>query len=545
MLWLPRVWLAVALGAGLPWQIAIAQPQPAQTQTPNESVLPRDVKPNPAKVIDERVLPGRSTQAGGNAQKVPDERELAFANKVAQEVQGSEQRPWLRLTFPGHTGRIQAADMNPSGTWMVSAGEDKDLHVWQRQAAPGSVWFHRRTVRWEIERGDRGRIQTVAQRETLAAFAGLGARSGNGSIWIVDLTTGAHVATLNDLNQGHRQPVIALAWAPGDKLRLASADMDGRVLVWEPDPATGLWQSKVIDASDQERYGAEVATRLMDYRTYLPLRFLNERRLLLPQLAEGERGQGELRWHLKQFDVVSDETKLFVQVDHEAMVYQLAVSDDGRHWVSVDDFGKAHAWHVTAEETRVQEIPLEGAFPTAVSMSGSAARCLIATNSQETDHVAELSEWDFASLPDIPKRMRKTKLNGAPIRCLQDEAHQEVVLAYDNQLYVFPWGESLSDPLVVKQVLAPKVKPILKVAFAKEGESYRVAFGTTAKDGVPELNNVFDFSQMQLGREAVLNPQQWMEAKEQLDPWKSNRRRPREWNRIGSFAGTHVVLDYP
>jgi WD40 repeat protein len=99
---------------------------------------------------------------------------------------GSEGRPWLRwidkpqtpsrclMVLVGHIGEINACDMSPDGTRLVSTGLDQTVRIW-------------------------------------------------------NLATGLELLTL----VGHRTPAATCAWSP-DGICVASADYDGNIKLWDP-----------------------------------------------------------------------------------------------------------------------------------------------------------------------------------------------------------------------------------------------------------------------------------------------------------------------
>ncbi len=150
------------------------------------------------------------------------------------------QAPILRLAFDGHTGKVLTLDISDGGRTLISAGEDKEVHVWRRTDVGDTGWLHRRTIRWPVTRGPRGRIYAARLNEDLVAFAGHGAFGYLGEIRVVDVASGDLKRTLADQRpgHGHQQNVVSLSWSPGDESRLASVDMDGRLILWAADPAS-------------------------------------------------------------------------------------------------------------------------------------------------------------------------------------------------------------------------------------------------------------------------------------------------------------------
>ena len=80
---------------------------------------------------------------------------------------------------------------------MVTAGEDKEVHVWRRTDVGKTGWLHRRTIRWPVQRAGRGRIWSAALRGDVVAFGGEGAYAGIAStaVWPIYYTGQFLIAT--------------------------------------------------------------------------------------------------------------------------------------------------------------------------------------------------------------------------------------------------------------------------------------------------------------------------------------------------------------
>ncbi|MEM6362840.1 MAG: hypothetical protein AAF745_00330, partial [Planctomycetota bacterium] len=101
-------------------------------QTPSEAVLPNEV----------------SDQSPAQTKRsIPAETELPNTTEPAKSgtLDGLAIRPWLRLDLKAHTAVIRAVDVEidpidrylsdsdqSAAVTLVSAGDDKDVHVWKR-----------------------------------------------------------------------------------------------------------------------------------------------------------------------------------------------------------------------------------------------------------------------------------------------------------------------------------------------------------------------------------------------------------------------------
>ncbi|WP_328507944.1 NB-ARC domain-containing protein [Streptomyces sp. NBC_00391] len=127
--------------------------------------------------------------------------------------------PALLRTLAGHSGRVCSVVFAPDGTWLVTAGEDGRVRIWDRATGTCTATLNGHT--------NAVNSVAVAQDGTWLATAG---EDGKVRIW--DRATGTCTATLN----GHTNAVNSVAVAQ-DGTWLATAGEDGRARIW--DRATG------------------------------------------------------------------------------------------------------------------------------------------------------------------------------------------------------------------------------------------------------------------------------------------------------------------
>lgn len=153
--------------------------------------------------------------------------------------------PRLVVDSGGHTSLIHDVIFTRDGKYLVSAGSDKTIRVWD--PASGRMI---RTIRGWIGSGDYGKIHAIALSPddrylAVGGFMGLptkhqGGRGGGGgdtyekvnAIRIFDFYTGELLRTL----EGSDDFVTELAFAPGGDY-LVSGDTGGHVCVWTVTPA--------------------------------------------------------------------------------------------------------------------------------------------------------------------------------------------------------------------------------------------------------------------------------------------------------------------
>lgn len=166
---------------------------------------------------------------------------LACVNAVA-----AQESPRLMLDTGGHMGPVSDVAFTPDGKYLVSAGHDKVIRVWDWQAGRTV-----RILRGEVGPGDEGRIfaMVISPDGRRLAVAGQMAPPGQKEqrIRIYDLATGELVQLL----AGHTAKVVALAFSP-DGTRLLSGSQDRTALLWDLTTSRPL---RRLDRHKAEIYG--------------------------------------------------------------------------------------------------------------------------------------------------------------------------------------------------------------------------------------------------------------------------------------------------
>ena len=307
----------------LPGQRSSSAPLPSENQLPNAPPRPST---NDEPLPSENELPTPLDTA------VPDRRKDANAN-AADAIRGDslergELRPIFRLDDDAHTARINDLVALPGGDdaqpgrppTFVSGGDDKNALIWSWNDRAASPLSHRKTLRWQVWRGPRGRIYRVAAHDRFIAMAGHGAMGGLGEIILHDADTGKFLRPLLG-NNVHRQVVAGLDFAVGTPVRLASRDLEGRLVVWTRDENTGLFDHRTLVPSDRERFGPEVAALLTSDRDFVPVAMRNADEVWYADPIVNERDdapESALQWWIHRQRIGNDKRE------------RLGIGDDGQ-----------------------------------------------------------------------------------------------------------------------------------------------------------------------------------------------------------------------
>ena len=511
-----------ALVSGLVPQCSAQETLPPENQIPGIQGKPLGQLPN------ESMLPGNQNGADANLpseQALPGQSGKQFA-EVDMSAPIGGKAPILRLAFDGHTGLVRTLDISDGGRTLITGGEDKDVHVWRQSEFADSGWIHRRTIRWPVSRGPRGSVLATATRGDLVAFAGRGAFGYRGEIRIVNAASSDLEATLVDLDRGHRANVLSMAWSPGKKLQLASIDMSGKLMLWSPDPNSGLWVGKALNEIDEQTYGKEIARwlTLAERRGFVPVTFLGDSHLVLPRyVGPSPKNNQTANWHLQRIDLRTMKSDLLKDFDHTINVRSLSSSDDGRVLVSCEQgevSGELGVWHFDDQANpvsfkRIQTTP----SPVTVEVTNQGRWLLVGTEKPLTQANAEIQLWDITGKE--PKRLSSKAVSSDSVRSATvDMQNRNVVASQGSHAEVYKFdADGVFAAEAPKQLAAP-AKAVIKVAFAKQKDRYRIGFGWTRDaNGKKRIENVFDLSSSQLDGRQPIDSADFISTQRGEVPW--------------------------
>ncbi len=520
---------------------AVAQPVPPesalpdetanQTDVPSEAVLPaaeQDTKQPQAELPGERVLPGAAAIQQDNVTALP-----------------GDVRPWLRMAMEGHTGTVRALDLHRSGETLFSGGDDKDLHIWRRSDFAKTNWIHRRVVRWQVNRGPRGRIYAIASQGNEVAIAGHGASGRLGEIWVIDSESGNLIRPFIDEQDGHRQVIQSLAWSRGgdtNKPRLVSQDVQGQVMVWRSDPRTGLWSGRTIIKPDTQTYGEQIAGQLKSERGFVPAVFDSQDSILTPRFVGFTQTNPPWgRWHLQRTNVDSGQSIVLDSVDHLGGVVALDVSAKGDKLVSTDAAGKITLWTFGAAGTvqRIQSIN-PGNRSLFIDLDDAGERLLLGTEVAiivEGQPRARVQLWDVSG--DTPNFQSEVYPVIHALAGALNLSHREALIASANRIEAYSFDAAGKFGQAGPRVLSAPIGPVRRVAFASEQTGgYKIAIGSEpAQNGSIELDRVFDLTKVALAGKAPIDDGKFEPPQKQKETWSFRRVNTRQGFRRQLYQG--------
>jgi WD40 repeat protein len=236
-------------------------------------------------------------------------------------------RPVPLFTFKGHFDEVRALAANPQGTRLASASRDATVKVWDLNSKQEAL---------QVPTGEPGPVQAVAfgpdrDRPYLAFGGGWPNRFGSkpkdrpdrGDLRLWDPRSGNTVALA-----GHKQGVTCVAFGhDGTSLRLASAGLDDKVIVWD------------VDRSARELFNFQA-----EQGGLYSVAFSPDARLLATAGRDGT---------VKIWDALNRGKALRVVPAQGGAVFSVAFSPDGKYLIAGDAEGKLRFWDpATAREAR-------------------------------------------------------------------------------------------------------------------------------------------------------------------------------------------------
>jgi WD40 repeat protein len=497
-----------------------------QDNLPPESELPEenisvDLLPSESELPDSdrewiilpADLPGVPLQVSND---LPDESELPFSaddpqvgdplfvsavNHLQKELppigMPAGDGPWLRMNFRGHTATVRSLHFTADSARLCSGGDDKVVHVWSKNplVRNATSWMHERVVRWQIQRGPRGRIYALSTGQSAGAnqqlaIAGHGAMAGLGEISVFDPTSGKLRRALYDEKNGHRQVIAAIALR---EKTLLSADVSGKVIAWRPDAETGVWNAKVLYEDDLASYGPVVEKQLQPWRRFVPIALLDDNRAIIPRLAPPRPDSKVPYWQLELVDLTTGAKK---RLDGQlpGMVISLAVSADGNLVAACDATrsGSFTIWNIANNTQQKKK-----ATATVLALKFSKGNHLLLGTQRDQNGRAHLQRWELTQ--DKYALKGQLLLRENVLACAVSPDGKSYAYTQADRILVGKWKDFGRQNLGDRQILKAAIDHPTRVAFIRDRQRYRIAIAVDPDGKV--FKESFDLDKLQFGRE--------------------------------------------
>ncbi|MGA2255498.1 MAG: hypothetical protein ABSG53_12605, partial [Thermoguttaceae bacterium] len=449
------------------------------------------------------VLLWASAPSAGPAQQTVDRDLIRTRQSVHDE-------PWLRIDAGGHTASVRALAFLPDSLRLCSAGLDKNVEVWNLSALRDlrRIFLRERTIRWQVARGLRGDIYAIAAAPDsgLLAIGGYGAMGSLGEIVLVNPLRG----TLERVLEGHRQQICSLAFSPDGKW-LASMDEAGETRLWKRDS----WTSLVLYKQDRQTYSPELAAQIAKQRKLRPLAFAPSGCLIVP-VCVSKASDARLRWQLMRIRAADPTDFRALEAVHNGLVTALAASKDGARLASADAEGHLYLWNLA--QGGPPKLLQSGGGVLSLCFSPDGRTLVAGLLANTPPALGQLQVWNVAT----QGLTRKVALPDHVHTCAVSPDGKRVAYVGGDHGEVFV--DSL-DGSAKPGILEGTGRRIGKVAFAKRGPLYRVAFGPLVpgrRMNEGHLTKTFDPAKLSVN--TVSNPADWMAADEFNGGWTVQRK---------------------
>ena len=455
-------------------------PPDLQQSSEPEQREPQETDPrDSAKLPSEATLPV-NFQVQKEAVATDDDRQQQDLLRLRQS---EDHRPWLRIQSQSHLDRIRSLAFSHDSQRLYASGDDKHVLVYQRTDDAGFV--HERTIRWQIQRGPRGRIYSTATAPGLLAIGGFGAMGGLGEILVLGAERAELLQALVDDRIGHRQRLTSLSFSSSDPPSLASMDQHGKLLVWMRDTKSGIWSARQLAYEPQQEIELQTDRRLH------PIAMVSPHQVVAPAFA-GKGDDGQSQWQLVRYDVRGEPVRLSPEGEfHRGMVTAMAADRSGRRLASADTRGRLILWSI-GEDVSQTAHQLDGVV-SSLSFRGDGRVLAVGTAFGGRRRVML---WDTTDVTQAkPSRNREVKLN--VLACAISPDGTLMAYSQGNDVVIQPASDEDSTTTELRSNTAMPTR----VGFSRSGP-YRIAFSTKEGDH-PEMETVFEPRRGQLDNSPI------------------------------------------
>lgn len=433
---------------------------------------------------------------------------LGCGNAWAQEEESTErdllrvkekeeENPRLRITDP--TASVMSLAFTADSRRLCTAGLDKAVHVWSLSALGRDLrrtFLRERTIRWQVARGLRGSLYSIAvsPADGLLAMGGYGAMGSTGEILIVNPVTGKLQKALSQ----HLQAISNLQFSP-DGRWLLSTDLSGETTLW----TRATWDSANLVPADVENYGEDTAKRIRPQAELRTASFVGSKRLIVP-VWDSFTSKGTARWKLQLHQMPFEDEGSKLDTFHYGTVTALAGTKDGKTFASADLAGQCFLWKMGATP---KPTPLDtGSVVRSMTFTPDGEKLLIGTAA--FGKPAQVQIWDVGTR----KKVKSIAVSNHVTAC---------TVSPDGQYFAYTGAKNHGITLASldgskpNRELRGKGRPIYNVAFAAEEPFYRIAYGSKFGEQVKfnaygPLTQSYDPEQLELAPKFDDDPNAWL-----------------------------------
>ena len=482
--------------------------QATNEDLPGENVLPAPLA-NPPRQADVNDVDGKDAELPHKDAELPHKDAL-------------DRRPWLSLRTQAPLGMTRSLVFTPDSQRLCVGGDDKSVLVYRRFPRPDGelTWGYERTIRWQVQRGPRGRINAMDAASDQLAIAGLSAMGESGNIVLLNAASGQYVTALS--KEGHRERVTSLTFTNADATGLASMDVTGTLLHWERNQNNGNWSAKKL-AEDRTWKIIE------NLRAMHPITAI-ENAVIAPRFIGTS---AKPVWEIVAYPISGGAVTPIGTLQHKQMVTALT-ADRATGWIASADLEGEVYLTVDGRQHRVTGL-LPGQFAISLSFrrGSQGERSLIVTSTNATAQQGALQVFDISN-PALASMRETLPLVGMPLAAVTPDG-QRIASAHGANVII----RQASNPRSEVAAFRSSIPETIGVAFSADQGEPRIAITSKVKNAARV--KIFEPKQLRLSslprNKPSLSPNQWSSPTRAQQGWKIETRRP-----VGQQNGRPQVM---